>query len=369
MMASGTRKENILIVNFEDPRFKKFDLDLLNQIYEIYLTELSPDEKHYVILDEVQLIDGWEKFARFLHENKKVNVFVTGSSSKLLSSEYSTVLSGRHIDIRVKPLSFREFLRFQGVSIASNLDISEKRHTIKREFDKYLKWGGFPKPTLVNEESEKTEILGTYFRDIVVKDIVMRYSVKDISKIEDLAKYYLTNISTLQSFNRIKNFMKLNLDTVERYSGYLSQAYLVSFVRKFSYSKKEQIVNPRKVYCQDNGIRNAVSFVFSKDLGRLAENIVFNRLESKNFEVYYWSNLSECDFIVKEKDIVKGVIQVCWNMENGETKDREIGGLLEACESFNLKSGLVLTEDYSSSEKVNGIKITYIPIWRWLLEE
>jgi len=367
----GIRKEDILIINFEDPRLKNLNLDLLNKIYEIYLTELNPSEKHYVILDEIQIIEGWEKFARFLHENKKINVFITGSSSKLLSSEYSTVLAGRHLDLEIKPLSFREYLFFKKIEIKNNLDISKKRHEIKRVFADYLKEGGFPKVTLMNNEKDKRDLLEVYFRDIIIKDIVQRYNIKEVNKLNELAKYYLTNVSTLQSFNNIKNVLKLNLDTVERFSYYLSSVFLLNFVKKFSYSEKEQILNPRKIYCADNGLRSSVAFVFSEDYGRLAENIVFNELNKKDSEIYYWKSQKqeEVDFIIKKKQKIIQAIQVCWNIDKPETKEREIEVLVKACKELKLKEGLILTEDTSSNETVEGIKISFQPIWKWLLED
>ncbi|MBS3140963.1 ATP-binding protein [Candidatus Woesearchaeota archaeon] len=366
---SGIRKEDILIVNFEDPRLNNLNLDLLNKIYEIYLTDLNPNKKHYVILDEVQLIEGWEKFARFLHENKKINVFVTGSSSKLLSSEYSTVLAGRHLDIEIKPLSFREYLFFKKIEVKNALDISQKRHEIKRAFADYLKEGGFPKVTLANKEN-KRDLLEVYFSDITIKDIVQRYNIKEVNKLNELAKYYLTNVSTLQSFNNIKNVLKLNLDTVERFSYYLSSVFLLNFVKKFSYSEKEQILNPRKVYCIDNGLRNSVAFVFSEDYGRLAENLVFNELNKKDSEIYYWKSQKqeEVDFVIKKKQKIMQAIQVCWHIEKSETKKREVGVLAKACKELKLKEGLILTEDTLSNETINGIKISFEPIWKWLLE-
>lgn len=367
LINSGVRKEDILIVNFEDPRFKEFNLDLLNKIYELYLTEINPREKHYVVLDEVQAINGWEKFARYLHENKRINVFVTGSSSKLLSSEYSTVLAGRHLDITIKLLSFREYLAFTGLDAKGNADISAKRHSIKRAFSAYLKWGGFPKVALAQAEKEKRDLLDVYFRDIIIKDIVLRYKIKNIEKLEELAKYYLTNVSALQSFNKIRNLLKLNLDTVERFSYYLSYVYLLSFVNKFSYSKKEQILNPRKVYCSDNGMRNSVAFVFSKDLGRLAENIVFNELNKEGMEVYYWKEKHEVDFITKKRNKILDAIQVCWDLSESETKKRELDGLTEACKQLKLKKGVMITEDFSGEENIGGIKIIYAPLWKWLL--
>ena len=370
LINSGTRKEDILIVNFEDPRLKSLDLDLLNKIYEIYLTELNPLKKHYVILDEIQLIEEWEKFARFLHENKKINVFVTGSSSKLLSSEYSTVLAGRHLDLEIKPLSFREYLLFKKIEVKNDLDISQKRHEIKRAFANYLKEGGFPKVTLMDNEKDKRDLLDVYFRDIIIKDIVQRYNIKEVNKISELAKYYLTNVSTLQSFNNIKNVLKLNLDTVERFSYYLSSVFMLNFVKKFSYSEKEQILNPRKVYCADNGLRGSVAFVFSEDYGRLAENIAFNELNKKGLEIYYWKSKKqeEVDFIIKKKQKIIQAIQVCWDIDKPETKKREVKALVNACKELKLKEGLILTEDNSSSETIDDIKISFQPIWKWLLE-
>jgi len=369
LIESGIKKEDLLIINFEDPRFKNLDLDLLNKIYEIYLTELMPNSTHFVILDEVQVIEGWEKFARFLHESKKVNVFVTGSSSKLLSSEYSTVLAGRHLDLETKTLTFKEYLYFKGIEITNSLDLVDKRHMLKSEFEKYLLNGGFPKVVLIKEESQKKELLQTYFRDIIIKDIVIRFKIKEIDKLESLAKYYLSNVSTLQSYNNIKKVLMLNLDTVERFSQYLTNVYLLSFIKKFSYSEKEQLVNPRKVYCVDNGLRNSVAFVFSEDYGRLAENIVYNELNKNGVELFYWKNQKqkEVDFILKEKKLLLKAVQVCWNIEKPKTKEREVESLVDCCKELKIKRGLILTESLEKEEKVEGILISYEPIWKWLL--
>ncbi|MEK6903152.1 MAG: ATP-binding protein [Nanoarchaeota archaeon] len=369
LLERGVRKEDILIVNFEDPRLKELNRDLLNKIYEVYLSELSPHNEHYVVLDEVQVIDGWEKFARYLHENKKVNVFVTGSSSKLLSFEYATVLAGRHVDMEVFPLSFKEFLQFHGIITHSLLDVSSQRHKIKRAFKEYLQWGGFPKIALTTTDAGKRELLSAYFRDIVVKDIVMRYKIKELEKLEELAKYYLTNISNMQSFNSIKKMLNMNLDTVERFSYYLTYAHMLFFIKKFSYSKKEQIVNPRKVYAIDLGLRNSVSFVFSKDHGRLAENIVFSELKKKQDEIYYWRDQKqrEVDFVVKQKTRIHQLIQVCWDAEDLQTKERETKPLIAAAKALKCNNLIVITEDFENEEKIDKKKITFVPLWKWLL--
>ncbi len=367
LIESGVRKEDILIVNLEDPRLKKPDLGLLNKIYEAYLTELNPQKLHYVVLDEVQVVEGWERFARFLHENKKIRVFVTGSSSKLLSSEYSTVLAGRHVDMETYPLSFREFLRFRGVDAGDNVAAVSKRHELKRLVSEYVKWGGFPKACLLKGEQDKKEVLNAYFRDIMIKDVVMRHRIREVEKLEELAKYYLTNTASLQSFNNIRKVIGTSLDTVERFSGYFSEAYLVFFVSKFSFSKKEQIQNPKKAYCIDTGLRNAVGFVFSDDSGRLMENVVFLELKRRKKEIFYWKGKGEVDFVAKDGLRKLALIQVCYDVENESTKKREVGALMEAMKELKLKEGLVITAEYEHEEKVGGKKIIYRPLWKWLL--
>jgi len=161
------------------------------------------------------------------------------------------------------------------------------------------------------------------------------------------------------------------LDTVERFSYYLSSVFLIHFVKKFSYSEKEQILNPRKVYCADNGLRGSVAFVFSEDYGKLAENMVFNELNKKDSEIYYWKNpkQEEVDFVIKKKQKIIQAIQVCWDIGKPETKKREVGVLVKACKELKLKEGLILTEDTSSNETVDGIKIYFQPVWKWLLQE
>lgn len=368
---AGIPKENILIVNFEDPRFRGLNLELLNRIYEIYLTEIeTTSEEQYVVLDEVQVIDGFEKFARYLQENRRINVLVTGSSSKLLSSEYATVLAGRHMDTKVFPLDFKEYLKFRGLNIKTSLDMIAERRSIKKELREYIGTGGFPKVVLEEEERNKKELLYTYYRDILIKDVTVRYNIKDIQKLEELAKYYMTNISSPNSYNRIKNILGISLDTVERYSSYLESTYMLFFIKKFSYSLKEQVLNPRKVYALDTGLRNTVSFAFSEDSGRLVENVVFMHLRREYPGIYYWKNdrKKEVDFIISEKNRVTRAIQVCWDMSSESTRKREVEGLVAAMETFSLKEGLILTDDTEDEIEVGDKKIILRPVWRWLLD-
>jgi len=370
---SGLDEKNTLVVNFEDPRFRNPNLELLDRIYEVYQEELQPDEGHYVILDEVQEVEGWEKFARFLHEAKKVQVFITGSSSKLLSEEYSTLLAGRHVDIEIFPLCFTEFLEFKGVSIRSRIEMIKFRHRIRKLLDEYLEFGGFPKVVLIEEEKGKKELLNNYFRDILIKDVQRRFKVRETVKLEELAKYYLTNISTLQSFNRARKWLDLSLDTVERYSKYFAIARLLFFVPKFSFSLKEQILNPKKVYCMDPGLRNIVSFKFSEDRGRIAENVVFLNLLFRNRnsdrEIYYWRDKRgrEVDFVLKRGLKIERLIQVTYVSSEEEVDVREKKALLKASEELNCEDMQVITRDYEAEEDFKGKKIKFRPLWKWLV--
>lgn len=366
LIERGIDPKQTLYVNFDDFRFfSELELELISDTVQAYLEVINPKGIYYLFFDEMQRIKGWEYFVRSTYDRKKAKIFITGSSSKLMSKEFSTLLTGRHLDISIFPLSFQEFLSFKDVVVNKEdlLDLISKKREIKVLLRDYLEYGGFPKVVLTEE---KKEILKTYFDDIVTKDILERYRIRKANKLKALALYYATNISSLVSLNRIRKFLKISLDTVERFSSYLEEAYLSFFVRKFSYSLKEQEVNPRKVYWIDSGLRNALGFRFSQDIGKLYENLVFLELIRRGKEVYYWKNKEECDFLIKEEKI-KEVIQVCYSIENEEVRKRELNGLIEAMKKFNLRTGLVITEDYEAEEKFGIRRIKFVPLWKWLL--
>ncbi|MEW5896585.1 MAG: ATP-binding protein [Nanoarchaeota archaeon] len=364
LIQKGQDRKNFLYINLEEPKFvDELSLEFLQNVYESYLEIVKPEGKPYLFLDEVQLIPKWEKFVRALHEKKEAYLFVSGSSAKLLGKEFATVLAGRHADLIVYPLNFKEFLEFKGLKIKTRLDLLASRLEIKRKLREYLQYGGFP---LVVLKEEKEEILIRYFEDIVIKDVTERYKIKKTDKLKSLARYYLTNIGSLISFRKIKNFVEVSLDSIERFSSYLQSAYLIFLVNKFSYSLKEQEINPKKVYCIDLGLRNLVGFKFSEDLGKIYENAVFLKLAKEGQEeVFYWKNKKECDFVIKKGRSIKNLIQVSYKL--AENKEREVNGLLEAMENFKLKEGLVITEDYEAEEKIKGKKVKFIPLWKWLI--
>jgi hypothetical protein len=239
-----------------------------------------------------------------------------------------------------------------------------------------MEFGGFPEVVL-NEDAEfKIRILRSYYDDIINKDIVARFSVKKIDNLRSLAKFYLTNISSLISFHRGSKFIKLPVETIRRFSSYLETSTLIFFVKRFSYSVKEQGNSPRKIYSIDMGVSNSVGFRFTENLGRLFENIVaveLKRRQSINplWGIYYWRDGAgkEVDFVIKHGLQIKELIQICFDISSEETSKREISSLRKAMDEFNLKEATAITEDYEGKKVIKDKQITYLPLWKWLFNE
>ena len=361
---AGEDARSFLYINFEEPKFTDLiSLQFLEQVYEAYIEIVKPKGVPYILLDEVHKIRGWEKFVRGLHEKKEAHIIISGSTSKLLSKELGTLLTGRWLELKIYPLNFKEFLEFNDLKLKNRLEILSKKIKIKQLLRSYLEFGGFP---LVVLKKEKEDILRRYFDDIIGRDIVERYKIRSMEKLKSLSKYYLTNFTSYISYRRIVKFLGLNLDTIERFSSYISDASLIFFVPKFSYSLKEQEVNPRKIYGIDLGLINIVSFRFSDNIGRLYENLVFLSLIKGGTELYYYKNKWECDFVIKRGQKITQLIQVSYQIK--ENEEREIKGLLEAANAFKLKKELyIITEDKEESYNIKGKTIKYIPLWKWLL--
>jgi predicted AAA+ superfamily ATPase len=373
LINEGIDKNQILIVNFEDSRFIELNPKLLQQIYETYLEFLNPKDKPYIFLDEIQEVQNWEKWVATMQELKKAKIIISGSNAKLLSKELATLLTGRHLDITVFPLSFKEFLDFNGLHLKEELDFVSKRIEIKRLMRNYLEFGSFPEVVL---QKEKKEILLSYFDDVLNKDLIKRYKIRKPEKLKALAKFYLSNTSSLITFSSLEKSLKISADTIEKFSNYFEEDYLNFFLKRFSFKFREQEKSPRKVYAIDTGLVNTIGFRFSQNLGKLAENIVFLELKRKvlsspDLEFYYWKDERhrEVDFLIKEKLKITKILQVCWNIEDKETRKREIEALIKAMKEFDLSEGLIITEDYEGKEKIKNKEIKFIPLWKWLLRD
>jgi hypothetical protein len=367
LIDGGVPRENTLHVNFEDPRFYgELNPQFMSKLFDAYMMILRPKGKVYIFLDEVQNVAGWERFVRFLVDQQRHAIYITGSSSSLLSKELGTLLTGRHLDLTIYPLSFSEFLFFKGIKLDNQLDLLSQKTKIRRLVGEYMRWGGFPAAVL---GKNKQEILLNYMGDILSRDIVERYNIKKVNNLKTLSKYYMTNCASLISFNSIKGFINMPVDTVERYSEYLNNAFLFFYLKKFSYSLKEQEKNLRKVFCIDSGLRNAVSMGFSEDRGKVLENIVFLKFSQKGNEIYYWKDKQgyEVDFIVVEGGKVTGVYQVSYSVREARTKTRETNALIRALICFDLKEGTIITENQEMEETLKGFRIRYMPVWKFLL--
>jgi predicted AAA+ superfamily ATPase len=296
-----------------------------------------------------------------MHERRKAKVVVSGSNAKLLSRELGTLLTGRHLDVTVYPLSFGEFLRFNNMSVKDERHANMRRVEIRTLLRKYIEFGAFPE---IGFSERKKELLLAYFEDLVTKDLLRRFRIRKENELRALARFYLSNVSCLTTFS-----------TVEKFAACFEQVYLIFFLKRFTFKLREQEKSPRKVYVIDTGLSNAVGFRFSENIGRLAENIVFlelKRLQASNpeLELFYWKDIHhrEVDFVLKQGQKVKSLIQVCWNIADFKTKDREIRSLLKAIGELNQENAVVVTEDYESVDKINGQSIHFVPLWKWLLK-
>ncbi len=345
-------KTQVLIINLGDERLIEREYNLLLDIYNVYRETINPDKQAIVILDEAQEVPGWERFVRGISERDEAKFIITGSSLKLLDSEYSTLLSGRHIVIYVHPLNYTEFVKFKGGG-----SITE-----------YLMHGGFPAIVLSNN---KQELADSYFNTIILKDVIQRFNIHEPDAIIKLAKFYITSIGSKITFNSISKFLSMPVKTIYNYSLYLEKAYLLFFVDRFSFSIKGQNNSPKKVYTIDNSFPYFLGINPVEIKGRLLENTVAATLFaiSKNnpqFHFYYWNeNNREVDFVVKNKNTYMA-IQVSYNLNNEKTRARETDGLINCCNRLNLNSGEIITFDYAKEELINNVLIKYTPVEDWI---
>ncbi|MFH1222569.1 MAG: ATP-binding protein [Candidatus Micrarchaeota archaeon] len=362
LLNKGIPPEQILFVNLEDNKLVK---DTLDDLYDAYRQNMNPEGEAYVFLDEIHKKDGWETWLRTKYDRKaKCKFVISGSNSHLLKKEYSTLLTGRNLTFEVFPLSFREFLDFKGVeinrqNIKKGLILDSEKYVIIKAFAEYLGVGGFPN-VFFKDKDFRTKLLAQYFDDILYKDIIDRHNLNS-QKAKDLALYLITNFTHIISLRGIRNSLGLSYKSIVDYTSYYKEAFLFFTLDHFSYSMKEQKTRPAKIYCIDNGLRNAVSFRFSKDEGKLAENLVFIELQRRAADIYYWKGNGEVDFVIKNTDQSLTAVNVSYG---DKIDEREVSPLLDFKTKFKkTRELLILTKNIE--RKKDGI--TFIPLWKWLL--
>jgi len=317
-------------------------------------------------LDEVQNVPGWERWVRRMYDDG-FKFFITGSNARLLSRELASSLTGRHLQLPMYPFSFGEFLEFRKFGFRKeDFYLTERRAVLARHFSQYLKLGGFPEFLKFGRK----EILQGYFNDIVQRDVAQRHAIRDIRQLKELARYLITNAGNLATFNQMKRMTGIrSVNTVIKYLSHLEDAYLLFAVPPFTYSLKRQVGSPFKVYAVDNGLRDTISFTFSKDLGRAYENLVAIELKRRGREIYYWKTpREEVDFVVRDARVSQ-LIQVCYKPDDTDVRNREIKALLKASKELKCKNLTVITSSSEKEEKADNRKIRFVPLWKWLLSQ
>jgi predicted AAA+ superfamily ATPase len=334
--------------NFEDIRlydFRVMDFALLDAV--IATTKLKT-----LFFDEIQVVEGWELFVR-QKLDQGFKVVITGSNASLLSRELGTKLTGRHITKELFPFSYGEFLSFKkGKATAESL----------RD---YLQIGGFPETV----KTDNVEMLGYLADDILNRDIIVRYGIRDAASLKRLFSYLLSNAAKLTTPSKLKESIGIKSpSTILDYFSHLEACYLIHMVPRFAYSVKARMLAPKKMYVVDTGLIRAGSASFSNDNGRLLENAVFGELRRRGKEIFYFAeNNSECDFVEMEKGRLKRPLQVCWEL-TGDNEEREIAGLVEALKFFKHDTGAIITAAQRDTIRYGDYTINVIPAHEFLTQ-
>jgi len=332
-------------LNFEDIRLSGFDVDDFTRLQ----SEIVARGIRVLCFDEIQLVKNWEMFIHQLLREGYM-VFVTGSNASLLSRELGTHLTGRYLSMELFPFSYNEFVSFKGLAKDS------------ASVEAYLVSGGMPE-FVKNGEGM---ILSRLIDDILIRDISVRQSIRDVEILRQLTVYLLTNVGNLVAATKLSGMYGVkSATTFLEYFSFLRNAYLVEFVPQFSYSLKAQARNPKKVYAMDMGFVTEVATLFTDNLGRRFENLIYLHLRRKYSEIYFYKNKGECDFVAQSRGKVEKLIQVCYQIDDLNFQ-REYSGLVEAMKFFQMKEGVIVTFDQKDEFEKDGFTVRLIPAHEFL---
>jgi len=345
-MIKNIEMGNYLFLNFDTPQLYGFSMNDCQRLDNI----IGSGEFKTLFFDEMQLVEGWEMYVR-QKLDQGFRVIVTGSNASMLSRELGTRLTGRHITQELFPFSYAEFLAF--------LNFEPSPETLS----KYLEKGGFPEYL----KSGDVEQIISLYNDILIRDIVARYGIKDSVSLTRLANYLIANVGNKVTATKLKQPLQIGAtSTILTWLSYLEHSYLFMFLPKFSYSAKVQLINPRKVYAIDPGLISVVSASKTEDAGRKLENLVFLHLRRQYKELYYFVDKGECDFVAFRNGKVAELVQVCWEL-NPDNLDREVNGISNAMNFFRISRSTIVT--YSSSDliEMGSTRIDVVPAHEFLL--
>lgn len=373
LLKSGIKRERILYLNFENPNLFDLSLKDLPKILEVFY-ELYPQNKSqkiWLFFDEIQNIKDWEVFVRSILDKEKAQVFISGSSSRLLSREIATSLRGRTLSYLLLPFSFREVLKAKNVPYQKYLS-SKEQAQILNVFEEYFSYGGYPENVIYPQERKR--IINEIIEVTIHRDLIERYGIRNIKVIKIMFNYLLKakefSIHKFYFFLKSLN-IKVSKNSLYNYLEYFNDAFIFFPLRRFSYSLKRMEQSAPKIYSVDNGF---IESLVGNDKSKKFENLVFLSLLQKGLEpnkdfFYYSLNGGEVDFVLKKGTKISRLIQACFEIDDFTTKEREVKSLLKASQQLGCANLLVITSDLAGKQRVKGKNIKFIPLWQWLLEK
>jgi predicted AAA+ superfamily ATPase len=374
---------SLIYINMENPSLfplKPTDLMDMMEAYHLLYPSMIQDKK-YLFLDEIQLVPDWEIAVRYLYDAENCQIWLSGSTSHLLSRDISTHLRGRSISYTLYPFSFRELVRYNNIDVQDpKLLYSSARFAIQKLYASYLQYGGYPEVLQTDHKDEKNRILQEYFETIFFKDLIDRYHIRNIQLMRELIKFLFTAIGSrfsVESYYRtIKQTYPVSKQTIFNYLQYLEDIFMFFPVKKYANSLKEQTKSFKKIYALDLGFHHIGGFEVIPSNGHRLENAVYIELlqrASKNpmLEIYYDRQLKEqeVDFMVKEGSKWVALYQVCVNLSRETTFKREIRSLLLAKEKYHPQDIYIITEEEEEIPFPYPEEIHIIPFWKWALTE
>lgn len=356
--------EKDFFFNFDDERLANFKLDDFQKLQECFVELFG--EQHTYYFDEIQNIAGWERFVRRLY-NAGNKIIITGSNARMLSRELGTHLTGRYIQVEIYPFSFQEYLAMNEIPVnAKTLYTTTGRATMVKSFVKYMECGGFPKFL----QDGSVSYLTSLYESIIYRDILTRNGLTNEKEMLELMFYLASNATKRVTYSSLGKVVGIqHPDTIKNYLEYIQQTYLISQLFRYDPSVKKQMMSPKKIYFVDNAIIKRIGFNATENNGVFLENLVFIELKRRGWDVYYYADKKECDFIVRKGLHISDAYQVTLKMDSPQTREREIAGVREAMQAYSLSKGYILT--FEGKETINfddGTIVEVVPVWEWILQ-
>lgn len=375
LVKAGVSPQNILWMGFDDERLVDMSQQDLNEILEAYreLYPTTPLSEVYMFFDELQLIEGWELFVMRIHKSYCKHIYISGSNAKMLSQEIATSLRGWALEYRTYPLSFAEYCHFLAIPTER---LNEQQTTqLRLAWDDYNRYGGFPEVVLTPDRLLRDKLLQTYYNAMLFRDLVERHSISSIGVLRYFIKRIMNNVTKPTSINSLYNDirsqgLKISKDELYKWADYLCESFMFIRIPRYTPSLIAEETGLKKYYFIDNGMRQNILLPHSQDEGKLLESSVLLHLCRRCGElekVTYFLKEKECDFVLQHEDIVLQLIQVCWQMEDAETRAREIAGLLEARKVTHCDNLYIITHHQEETIEQDGWTIHVVPAWKWML--